>query len=241
MHVSVSIGHSQHYQLKEALLIYKSKQDPYSSRETSFVTHHAIHLPEGKNSPVFGPAKPLTVDFVQSLVRSLGEHVEVEYLPPNVIARTSEAIAWWTRPQKRHMHFGDTQGDMTGISGRVFPQPALLWMASESALDVRALKEDRRPDIESKLCVAPYWNTYEDGSVCLGSMRTPGASTVASIEQWEQSFYDSAFTHGNVGRVTRYEGGFEGLWKSLEGKDEFPVETLIDLPETVEQFLSGER
>jgi PRTRC genetic system protein B len=222
-------------------LIYRSKQDPYSSREASFVTHHAIHPVVGKGSPVLGPATPLTVEFVQSLVKGLGEHVEVEYLPSNVIARTAEVIAWWTEPQKRVMHFGDTQGDMTGISGKSFPQPALFWMASEGALEVRALKENRRPEADSRVSVAPYWNTYEDGRVCLGSMRAPGASTVASIEKWEQGFYDSAFTHGNVGRVTRYEGGFESLWKSLAGKDEFPTETLIDLPETVEQFLSGTR
>ncbi|WP_158792757.1 PRTRC system protein B [Granulicella sp. L60] len=222
-------------------MIYRSKHDPYSSRETSFVTHHAIHQAPGKGSPVLGPATPLTVEFVQSLVKGLGEHVEVEYLPANVIARTGEVIAWWTEPQKRVMHFGDTQGGMTGISGKSFPQPALLWMASEGALEVRALKESRRPDADSKVSVAPYWNTYADGSVCLGSMRAPGASTVASIDKWEQGFFDSAFTHGNVGRVTRYESGFEGLWKSLVGKDEFPIEMLIDLPETVEEFLSGTR
>ncbi len=238
MHVSVDIGQNHHYSLTEALLIYKSKQDPYSNRMSSFITHHAIREPEGSRIPVLGPAKPLSIDFVETLVRSLGGHLAVEFLPNNVIARTEQVIAWWSKPQKRHMHFGDTQGDMGGISGKVFPQPALLWMVCQQSLFVRALKENRRPEPDSKLCVAPYWNTYESGGVCLGSTRRPNTATVATIEKWEQGFFDSAFTHGNVGRVTRHKDGFEGLWKSLRGKSQFPMETLIDLPETVGKFLS---
>ena len=123
----------------------------------------------------------------------------------------------------------------------IFPQPALVWLAMDHSLSIRALKENRRPAADTKLCVAPYWNVYDTGSVCLGSMRAPDASTVASIPQWEQSFYESEFTHGNVGRLTRHPGGFEGLWKKLAGQEEFPADSLIELPETVEEFLSGKR
>jgi PRTRC genetic system protein B len=139
------------------------------------------------------------------------------------------------------MFFGTTQGDMAGMKGAIFPQPALVWLAMDHSLSIRALKENRRPAADTKLCVAPYWNVYDTGSVCLGSMRAPDASTVASIPQWEQSFYESEFTHGNVGRLTRHPGGFEGLWKELAGKEEFSTESLIELPETVGEFLSGKR
>jgi hypothetical protein len=44
-----------------------------------------------------------------------------------------------------------------------------------------------------------------------------------------------------VGRLTRHLGGFEGLWKELAGKEHFPIDSLIELPETVEEFLSGKR
>jgi PRTRC genetic system protein B len=158
-----------------------------------------------------------------------------------VLARTERLIAWWTPPQKRPMFFGTTQGDMAGMNGAIFPQPALVWLAMDHSLSIRALKENRRPTADTRLCVAPYWNVYDIGSVCLGSMRAPDASTVASIPQWEQSFYESEFTHGNVGRLTRHSGGFEGLWKELAGKEEFPTESLIELPETVGEFLSGKR
>ena len=167
--------------------------------------------------------------------------MQAEFLPESVLARTERLIAWWTPPQKRPMFFGTTQGDMDGVNGAIFPQPALVWLAMDHSLSIRALKENHRPAADTKLCVAPYWNVYDTGSVCLGSMRAPDTSTVASIPQWEQSFYESEFTHGNVGRLTRHPGGFEGLWKELAGNEEFPIDSLIELPETVGEFLSGKR
>jgi len=171
----------------------------------------------------------------------LGGRVQAEFLPESVLARTERLIAWWTPPQKRPMFFGTTQGDMAGMNGAIFPQPALVWLAMDHSLSVRALKENHRPVADTKLCVAPYWNVYDTGNVCLGSMRAPDTSSVASIPQWEQSFYESEFTHGNVGRLTRHGGGFEGLWKELAGNEEFPIDSLIELPETVGEFLSGKR
>jgi hypothetical protein len=59
---------------------------------------------------------------------------------------------------------------------------------------------------------------------------------------WERGFYESAFTHANVGRLTRHECGFEGLWAGLAGKRQrFPLQTLIVLPQTLTQFVCGER
>jgi hypothetical protein len=74
-------------------------------------------------------------------------------------------------------------------------------------------------------------------------MRRPDGATVSSIPDWERGFYESAFTHANVGRLTRHPGGFEGLWSGLAGKKRrpFPRETLIVLPQTLEQFVRGER
>jgi hypothetical protein len=73
-------------------------------------------------------------------------------------------------------------------------------------------------------------------------MRRPDGATVASIPDWERGFYESAFTHANVGRLTRHPGGFEGLWTALAAKRKaFPRETLIDLPQTLAQFVRGER
>jgi len=73
-------------------------------------------------------------------------------------------------------------------------------------------------------------------------MRRPDSTSVAAVPEWERGFYESAFTHANVGRLTRHEGGFEGLWSGLANKRKaFPCETLISLPQTLAQFVRGER
>jgi PRTRC genetic system protein B len=90
--------------------------------------------------------------------------------------------------------------------------------------------------------VVPFWNLSDDGRVCTGTMRRPDSATVAAIPAWERGFYESAFTHANVARITRHEGGFEGLWESLKNKrGRFPTKTLIQLPQTLVQFVRGER
>lgn len=139
------------------------------------------------------------------------------------------------------MFFENTEEILSDVSGRTFPQPPLVWRTGDGGLWVRALKENRRPGPDTKLCFAPYWNLSESGDVCLGSMRAPGVSTVAAIQQWEQSFYESAFTHGNVGRIVRHAGGFEGLWRELVTQEEFPVEELVELPQTVAEFIQPGR
>jgi hypothetical protein len=73
-------------------------------------------------------------------------------------------------------------------------------------------------------------------------MRRPDSATAASIPEWERGFYESALTHANVGRLTRHNGGFEGLWRELADKRKrFPVRTLIQLPQTLAQFVRGGR
>jgi hypothetical protein len=61
------------------------------------------------------------------------------------------------------------------------------------------------------------------------------------MKAWEKGFYESAFTHANVGRTTRHKGGFEVLWGSLAGKrTRFPADALIPLGETLSKFVRTE-
>jgi PRTRC genetic system protein B len=109
-------------------------------------------------------------------------------------------------------------------------------------LKIRALTENKRPAAGTTLAVAPFWNLSDDGGVCTGTMRRPNSAIVSSIPNWERGFYESAFTHANVGRLTRHERGFDGLWNGLADKRKvFPVETLIRLPQTLAQFVRGDR
>ena len=68
MQVHVSIGENHRFELHEALLVYRDNQ-------ASFVTRHDVAVRKDA-PPTLGPAQPLTVAFIESLVRSLGGSVQ---------------------------------------------------------------------------------------------------------------------------------------------------------------------
>jgi len=234
MKVHLSIGESHNFELREALLIY-------GDRQRSFVTRHEVTA--NKNAPpTLGPAQPLTVTFVESLVRALHGSSTAEVLPENVLANGNQMIVWWTAACRRQMFYQNSEGKAATLNGRIFSQPPLVWRVTNGDLRIRAILENKRPEGAAKLAVAPFWNLSDDGRVCAGSMRHPDGAAVATIPGWEQGFYESAFTHSNIGRLTRHPGGFEELWAGLADKRRpFPLETLITLPQTLTQFVRGER
>jgi PRTRC genetic system protein B len=233
MEIHVSIGENQRFELREALLVY-------GDRQRSFVTRHQIVL--HKNAPpTLDPAQPLTFAFIESLVHSLYGGSTAEVLPENVLAKGDRMIVWWTPACRRQMFYQNSEGKASELNGHIFPQPPLVWRVDGTELKIRALIGNKRPGAGTKLAVAPFWNLSDDGRVCVGTMRHPDNASVKSISEWERSFYESAFTHANVGRLTRHEGGFEGLWSGLDQCKRFPLETLIQLPQTLAQFVRGER
>ncbi len=234
MQVNIAIGENYRFELREALLVY-------GDRDKSFVTRHEVKS-QKDTTPTLGPAQPLTLAFVESLVRSLSGSSTAEVLPDNILAKGDRLISWWTPAQRRQMFYENSEKKCATLNGRVFPQPPLVWRVANGGLAIRALLENKRPEAATKVAVAPFWNLSDGGLVCTGSMRRPSSASVASISDWERGFYESAFTHANVGRLTRHEGMFEGLWESLAGKRKaFPLETLIRLPQTLAQFIGGER
>jgi PRTRC genetic system protein B len=234
MQVQIAIGENHRFELREALLVYYGNQ-------ITFITKHEVTAQQNA-APTLGPAQPLTVAFVESLVRSLGGGAAAEVFPENILAKSDRMIAWWTPAQRRQMFYQNSEGKASNLNGRPFPQPPLVWRVAEGQLKIRALTENKRPVAETKLAVAPYWNLSDCGTVCMGSMRRPENASVSAISVWERGFYESAFTHANVGRLTRHTGGFEGLWSGLIGKRKlFPLETPILLPQTLAKFVREER
>jgi PRTRC genetic system protein B len=232
--VNISIGENHRFELREALLVY-------GDRQRSFVTRHQVALHKD-GPPTLEPAQPLTTGFLESLVRSLYGGAMAEILPENVLAKGDRMIAWWTPACRRQMFYENSEQKCAELNGRTFPQPALVWRVHNDDLKIRALTVNRRPAAATTLAVAPFWNLSDDGRVCTGTMRRPDHATATSIPDWEHGFYESAFTHANIGRLTRHPGGFEGLWSELANKRKpFPVKMLIQLPQTLAEFVRGER
>ena len=232
MKVEIESGEMHRFELRDARLIYREYR-------RSFITWHTVTAQQ-QGPPMLGPAQPLTTAFIEDLSVSLSGGAVAELLPENVLAKTDRMIAWWTSRCVRRMFFENAEGKAQQLNGKVFPQPALVWRVAQGDLKIRALCENRRPNAKTTLAVAPFWNVSDDGRVCLGSMRCPDSASVASIAAWEQGFYESAFTHANVGRLTRHEGGHDALWVELAGRRRaFPTDALIRLPQTLAEFIQG--
>lgn len=232
MECYVELGGSEDLTLKGAVLVYQG-----SSR--SFASWHDARAAEGGGAPYLGEGQPLTTAFLRALAEGLGARVAPEILPERVLVRTPETIVWWSPAQIRAMFFAGIEQRAKQISGRRFPQPALVWKVSGRDLWLRAIAENWRPDATTMLKTAPYYNVSEQGVVCQGSMRAPDEIGTAAIGIWEKAFFESEFTHVyGAARLTNHHGGCLGLWTSIAGRKKlFPVEYLTDARETLRQFV----
>lgn len=181
----------------------------------------------------------LTPDALRGFVGSLGQSVPAEILPERVLVRTADLLAWWMPASVRVMFFSDRGGDhaLAGMNGKHYPHPPLIFKVSGSHLWVRALAENKRPNGGTIMHMAPYWNCAESGDVCTGSMRIPRTKSVSVIEDWEAAFFRSEFTHAN-GTRTRHRKGLIALWKSLQGKKNFPARQLLPVKQTLSDFVN---
>jgi len=231
MRFSIDVGSELELKLYQAVLLYRND---HGSRHMATV--HGVVEQNGSGSPVLGAGQLLSTASLRELAWQLGTGCPVEFLPDEVVARTPDLLAWWTPATVQPMFFR-AGSELEGVSGKRFPHPALLFVVRSNVLYVRAPFAGRRPGPDSKLAAAPYWNIDSDGAVCAGNMRTPKSLSVASMAAWQQAFFQSEFTHpGGGGRLTKRRGGTTALWKSLAGRERFPISTLIEL-EPLDQYL----
>lgn len=219
--------------LKAALLVYGG------CKGISFASVHEP-LRDRAGAPYLDAGRPVTVEFLRTLVRGLGMGTRAEILPSEVLVRTPEITAWWVPAAIRPMFFAETCDGKT-LNAKVFPHPPLVFAIERgSQLAVRALVVNERPGRNTAIAVAPYWNTSPDGSVCLGSMPTPESAALDLLEAWVEGFFRSEFTHPNSPKLTTHPEGHLGLWRDLSGKDCFPSEWL-SAAGTLEEWLCRHR
>jgi len=224
MRFSIDVGSELELKLYQAVLLYRNDHG-----NRFMATVHGVVQKETAGTPLLGSGHLLSTAALRQLTKQLGTSCPAEFLPETVVARTPELIAWWTPAAVRPMFFRDGS-ELGGISGKLFPHPALLFVVRNGVLFVRALPKNHRPVPDTRLAAAPYWNIDSNGVVCAGTMRIPKSVTVASISAWQQAFFQSEFTHpGGAGRLTKRKGGTATLWRSLTGMKVFPKSALIEM------------
>lgn len=217
----------------------KSSYDGFPYRHPFVTLHEVIH--EGEEARL-GTGHLLTPQMLSRLVNDLGQSAPPEILPERVLVRTGETIVWWKPAGQAVSFFSDRGADtmLKELNGKKYPHPPLVFKVNGSNLWIRALGANRRPTEKSPLYMAPYWNCYENGSVCTGTMKIPREKSVAGIEDWEQSFFRSEFTHaGGVGKRTTYSRGFLAMWQALQSETQFPTRYLVKAKQMLGEFVSS--
>jgi PRTRC genetic system protein B len=192
------------YALHSAILLYRGgdKSNLAMRYDVRADAQGAVRLADGRFA---------TGSMVKQLLELL-DRAPLSYVPPNVIATAREAVAWYEPATSQTMYFdADRDRAVAAFDAMVIPQPPLVFIASGRGLRVFALQKDERPDLQTPLCDAPYWNTYEDGRICLGSMKVPAAVDPSTTAQWTRNFFRSSFTHLTTGKRWAHRGTYAEL------------------------------
>lgn len=193
----------------------------YGDSQRTVATIHPIAFKGAK--PIIMAGHPASAIALQELVIQLTARHTSDYLTENILCASFTRIVWWRESTVRPIWFAPDGGghkEIKRLSGKDVTHPPLLFMAtSGGGLYVWALAANRRPDLKTKLLMAPYWNVSDRGNVCQGSGRRTKLLSPSCIEDYEKSFFGSNFTHTNIkgGPVMHPKGQF-GFWSDLRSK-----------------------
>ena len=226
------------YEPKSALVFYESLDND----STMYVEHFDM---DRNGNPI--NAHPLTVNEAKALAKSLHTDEEKDktflkskgILPINILninPSQNGSVLWYTKAQQRQMYFVKNLKIPNGKAH----VPAMLWFADKENLSVFALTSDKRPTEETPLYYAPFFNVYEDGAVCMGTVDV-NIKNSASVEEfttaWENYFFNSYFSH-LLDNYNPIKGNCVNLWKKLMDTDEdFPADILKKNNKTLKNLL----
>lgn len=227
------------YNPVSALVFYESSD---RDRET-YVEHFDM---DSNGNPI--NAHPLTVREAKYLSKALSVETirSKEFLKPQSIITqnilhinpsANGSVIWYSKSHKQNLFFSENLEIANGQA----QIPALLWFANKQGLIIFALTSDRRPTEKTKLYHAPFFNVYDSGNVCMGTVDVNIKSST-SVEEftkaWEDYFFNSYFSHLMNGH-NPIKGNCVTLWKELiNTENSFPKNVLKKSNKTLKDLLT---
>lgn len=132
-------------------------------------------------------------------------------------------IVMWYRPtMKKILHFS---ASLKIKSDAEVQLPPTLYLVINQELYIFAMMDSKRPDLKTKLYNAPFFNTYENGKICLGSAKIgkmKADTFEGEADRFERAFYMAEQTHTSSGTICKTP--LTKLWPALlKSKTPFPV------------------
>ncbi|MEN2436467.1 PRTRC system protein B [Weeksellaceae bacterium A-14] len=228
------------YHPTSALVIYQTDE----RNKDTYVEHFDM---DNNGNPI--NAHPLTEREAKILVKALTtkepKEKNIDFLKPKGILPTNilqinpsenGSVMWFTKAMKRQLYFVENLEIPNGTA----EVPAMLWYANKRSLTVFVLASNRRPTERTKLYYAPFFNVYENGKVCMGTVDV-NIQKLTSVEEftekWEDYFFNSYFSH-LLNDYNPINGNCVNLWKSLINTEKsFPKEVLKKANKTLKNLL----
>ncbi|PRH49743.1 PRTRC system protein B [Burkholderia multivorans] len=219
---------STHLELDSALLLYRNHSDTHV-----YVTRHAARVVDGV--PTLLAGEPVTHRQLAAFAAAASRHIEQHgFVHERVIYAAAGTVAWWTPAGPRHVWFKADRP--IGTRSGVAQQPALLFIAQGESRYVYALAESARPQRDTRLFQSPHYNVNSAGVICTGNVDVAKQPNATDIEQYEDEFFRSHFTHTNTSELIR-GGRIATLWCQLLDGAKFPTDRLVALDLTVESAI----
>jgi PRTRC genetic system protein B len=223
----------------KALVVYQKDNTDKSIYVESYdmdkngypINAHPLSL---KESTQLANALDTSEEFTRKFLKPSG------LLPKNVLYINPEQegyAVWHTPAQKGNLFFVESLGIPNGKASI----PALLWKASKNTLWIYALNSNQEICETTTLYHAPFFNLYEDGKVCMGTVSVSIKADCLLeefIQEWEQYFFNSYFSH-LIQKQSPVKGNIIQLWQTLvfSGKP-FPMKSLLKNGLTIKNLLS---
>ena len=221
--LSVNFGPEEKSVLAYGILSYKNNNSSYATKHDIFI--------DRDGQPSFLAGVPLDHSTLTALVRDFSNNAQVgSFLPETVLSAGMSFLVWWVKPAKREIHFACDGEEGIGRESAIVPHPGLIFAVNEESWYVFAVKGTTRPKATTPLFQAPHFNVSETGRICTGNVTIPsGDFSVESMAAWEKAYFGSRFSHPNVPKLVKYEGGSYPFWRSmLDNKfSKFPNEVLV--------------
>lgn len=227
------------YHPKSALVFYETK----GFTKDVYVEHFDL---DRNGNPI--NAHPLTVSEANLLAKALNTEKEKQnaflksdgILPTTILhinpSNDKGSVIWYTKAQQQPLYFVDGLQIPNGKTN----VPPLLWKATKNSLSVFALSSDERPTENTKLLHAPFFNLYEDGKVCMGTVNVAiknSSSVEEFVQTWESYFFNSYFSH-LLGNHNPIKGNCVTLWNELVNTEKsFPKKVLKSTNKTLKNLL----
>ena len=143
---------------------------------------------------------------------------------------------WYTPARKVDLLFVDS---LNIPNGKAFVPP-LVWKADRTKLSLYALKTNKKPVLQTPLFHAPFFNTYDTGDICMGTVDVDmsGVDNVeAFMVKWEDYYWNSFFSH-LIQTASPVKGNIVQLWQQqVNTERKFPTDVLTPNGKTLKNLL----